>query len=678
MKMHLKDKLFNKNNKKESKSKKSLQNKILFPFLILIIFATGIISYVSYNFNVINTTKELSKNMETEMSTVNQSFEIFFFNIDNILQRLSNVEFILNPVSENKAKISQIFQETHDYTPTLAYLYMGTEKGEMISYPDDDLGSNYNPKEKAWYIDAVTAKGEVVWSEPYGDEGTGQMVVTASKAYYADDQLIGVIAADVLADALTEIIDHIKVGETGYGFVLSDTGKYIAHPNKDEIGADQSNEEFYKEIDKGENEGIVEYTLDGKKKVLAYSKNETTNWIISASVYKKEFEEKARAIFLPLTFTLVIILIVAILISLRIAKRITRPIKVVMNRMKDISKGDLSQKPLTVTVNDEIGQLIGAMNEMTQNTNHLLKNIHSVSETVNNHSEELTQSAMEVKEGTEQIAATMQELASGSEIQANSSSNLSITMTNFSRKIQQSNEHGDHIYKSSVQVKEMTDEGSQLMAASTEQMAHINIIVNDSLQKVKNLDVQSQKISKLITVIKDISDQTNLLALNAAIEAARAGEQGRGFAVVAEEVRKLSTQVDDSVADITTIVTDIQDESSAVMKSLEKGYQEVEKGTSQIDATSKTFKQINLLINDVSENIRIISDDLIDISANSQEMNASIQDIATATEESSAGIEETSATVQETNSTMEEVAGSSEQLAELAEQLNGFVQKFTL
>ncbi len=82
-------------------------------------------------------------------------------------------------------------------------------------------------------------------------------------------------------------------------------------------------------------------------------------------------------------------------------------------------------------------------------------------------------------------------------------------------------------------------------------------------------------------------------------------------------MRKLSTQVDDSVTDITTIVTDIQDESSAVMESLEKGYQEVEIGTDQIDATSKTFKRINLLINEISENIRIISDDLTDISTSS-------------------------------------------------------------
>lgn len=121
----------------------------------------------------------------------------------------------------------------------------------------------------------------------------------------------------------------------------------------------------------------------------------------------------------------------------------------------------------------------------------------------------------------------------------------------------------------------MTDKGSQLMDSSTSQMGKIDQIVQDSVYKVQNLNVQSQEISKLIVVVIEIGDQTNLLALNAAIEAARAGEHGKGFAVVADEVRKLAEQTATSVTEITGIVNNMQKEVQLFTGSLQGGYKEV-------------------------------------------------------------------------------------------------------
>lgn len=104
MKVALKEKI---SNKKKLKYSLSLQNKILLPFLTLIIFATGIISYVSYHFNVTNTTEELSKNVENEMFVVNESFELFFSNIDSILERFSSNSVVLNSSDKIKQDVLQ-------------------------------------------------------------------------------------------------------------------------------------------------------------------------------------------------------------------------------------------------------------------------------------------------------------------------------------------------------------------------------------------------------------------------------------------------------------------------------------------------------------------------------------------------------------------------------------------
>ncbi|WP_164215177.1 methyl-accepting chemotaxis protein [Virgibacillus sp. YIM 98842] len=373
-----------------------------------------------------------------------------------------------------------------------------------------------------------------------------------------------------------------------------------------------------------------------------------------------------------------LMILLAVFVAIITARTISNPVQAVVERMKLITGGDLSQEALKTNSRDEIGQLIVAANDMNKEVRNLLNQINEVSDTVSAQSEELTQSANEVKEGSEQIATTMQELASGSETQANSSTELSSAMTAFASNVQEANASGEKIKDHSGAVLEMTEEGSQLMNKSNAQMEKIDQIVQDAVQKVEGLDTQSQEISTLVSVIKDIADQTNLLALNAAIEAARAGEHGKGFAVVADEVRKLAEQVGDSVTDITGIVTNIQSETNVVTGSLQNGYKEVESGMAQIKATGEKFDGISTAISDVVDSIQTVSDNLSEVAATSQQMNSSIQEIAAISEESAAGVEQTSAASQQTSSSMEEVAASADDLARLAEDLSGLVRKFKL
>lgn len=392
---------------------------------------------------------------------------------------------------------------------------------------------------------------------------------------------------------------------------------------------------------------------------------------------QKIIQEGKTAIFV-LILVSIFAVVLSLIIALVTANIIANPIKKLMVRMKLIATGDLSQKQLEVTSNGQIGQLVGATNEMSENTRGLLYKIKTVAEAVSSHSQALTDAANEVKFGNEQVAATMEQLASGTETQSNSINKIASIMNSFTTKVEEANANGEHVEAYSNDVLKMTNKGSELMYASTEQMARIDRIVHDAVEKVKNLDNHSQEISGLVSVIKDIADQTNLLALNAAIEAARAGGHGKGFAVVAAEVRKLAEQVSASVTNITGIVSNIQSESSIVVASLKDGYREVEQGTNQIKDTGETFIKIAASITEVVDNIKTVSGNLADISEDSQAMNVSIDEIAGVSEQSAAGIEQTAASAEEASGSMEEVAHSSEQLAKLAEELNREIRQFKL
>jgi methyl-accepting chemotaxis protein len=368
--------------------------------------------------------------------------------------------------------------------------------------------------------------------------------------------------------------------------------------------------------------------------------------------------------------------LIAIVIGVYMGRGIGAPLRQVAERMTKISQGDLTEEDIKVSRKDEIGSLATGINTMQHSLKEVIRNVSNASEKLSSQSEELTQSANEVTEGSTQISSTMQELAIGSESQANNASELSETMEFFVTKVEETNENGVQIREFSDDVLDMTNKGSGLMDSSTEQMAKIDEIVQDAVEKVRGLDASSQKIGELVSVIQEIAEQTNLLALNAAIEAARAGEHGKGFVVVADEVRKLAEGVSVSVTDITGIVDNIQKESASVTGSLQSGYQEVTRGTTQIKMTGETFKEINTSLTDMVNNIHTVTSNLSEIADMSKGMNSSIEDIAAISEESAAGTEQTSAASQQTSSAMEEVSSSSNYLAKLAEELNGLVSQF--
>jgi len=354
-----------------------------------------------------------------------------------------------------------------------------------------------------------------------------------------------------------------------------------------------------------------------------------------------------------------------------------RPLKKLVRHVERMGTGDLTAS-ISMRRMDEIGYLANTINTMQHSVRDMIRNILQTAESVSDQSADLNQSSQEVKQINTQIAATMEQLGVGADSQAATLGTLARDMNLLGVRIEEANRLGGEIADQSSDIHGLAVEGARLMDESLTQMRQINRTMKEAVDKVYQLDSQADEISSLVDAIRKISDQTNLLALNASIEAARAGEHGAGFQVVAGEIRKLSEQVAGAVRDITSIVDHIQQDTKAVVQSLNHGYGELRQGSEQIGATGKAFYTITAAISDVSDKISSITGTLQEINRRSSDTIAAIDQVAEVSATTAAGVEQTSASVEEASSSMEQVAKSAEHLAKLAEMLEDQVKKFKI
>lgn len=141
--------------------------------------------------------------------------------------------------------------------------------------------------------------------------------------------------------------------------------------------------------------------------------------------------------------------------------------------------------------------------------------------------------------------------------------------------------------------------------------------ISSASESVGGLSRRTGEIGGIVQLISEIAEQTNLLALNAAIEAARAGETGRGFAVVADEVRKLAERTAKATAQISTLVSGIQAETSQAHDIMDVGAKNAAQHSQESNAAVQGMQ--NLL--DISSRMEV------NISSSSQLANVQLANL---------------------------------------------------
>lgn len=670
---------------------------------VFLIMLVSISTIVIYQVNE-RAYEDYYKNAEEQLTIVSQAINIFFEQIDQNIDMMATNPLIMkadntittymntNEDTQQTASINggveqaiyEVFEhyaESHDGT---MYVYLATKEGGFVQWPETKIVKGYNPTQRGWYRSGLEGNGEIVRTDPYLDIGIN-MMITSNLRTFTDENgvVLGTIGIDVQQSAISDILNKMKIGQTGFSMIVHNTGVIMA----DGKNADNN----FKKIDEVNIDGLnnlmkeelksFSVFIDDEKYIVVPHKVEGNEWVLASFMTQRELRASARKIIGIVIISAIIIIILTIFLFNNISSGITKPIEVVT---KIISKQanldfsfDLKIEALKyLNRKDEIGKMLNSLERMQENVKGFVQKTADVTEQFAISSEELNAISCQSSKSADEVAITIEEIANGANEQAKDNEKAVAEIKKMGQLIIDERNHIEKLNQSTNFVSQCKDEGVKAVQQLVQKSIENNRIVGEIGKIVTNTNNEAQKIQSASHMIKSIANQTNLLALNAAIEAARAGESGRGFAVVAEEIRQLAEQSDNFAKQIITVIEELSAKTQSGVIKIQEVEEIVDDQKYSVDVTDEKFSQI-------AAAMQIMQKMLISLDVSSEEMESNrdrviniIENLFAVSEENAAGTEEASAAIEEQTASMEQIANSSEALAKLAEEMNQSISRF--
>ncbi|WP_024850689.1 methyl-accepting chemotaxis protein [Hydrogenovibrio kuenenii] len=279
--------------------------------------------------------------------------------------------------------------------------------------------------------------------------------------------------------------------------------------------------------------------------------------------------------------------LIGMIISRKVTKSVVSPIENLTEAMKNISQGegDLTKR-LAIKGKDELADLANYFNLFIERIQEMLK--------------EVTETVHELEEASSGLLHVTHETKDGVEEQMAASEKLSRSMVIMDEKAKSVEDHSHNTSSATAQAVSRVKESGEVVTSAADTIKLVSNRMDEITQAVMQLNNDSQTISTVINVIREIAEQTNLLALNAAIEAARAGEHGRGFAVVADEVRGLAQRTQESTLQIEAVIQKIRKATEETVTVVEQGQETTKIGYDSVMKVQKVLSPVIILMDDIN------------------------------------------------------------------------------
>lgn len=356
---------------------------------------TNFLSGVEYDIKALAEDEEVRiKDDQNFTNFLNADPVTFKYNIGEQEQKIIN---ILN-----------IYKTTHLYVNSV---YMGRENGSFVRSHPRAEATQYDPRERPWYILGKENPGKVMRTEAYPSVTTSDVNIGIVTALVDDDeQVYGVIGADITLVDLTNYISQFQIGHQGQILLIEDSGTILASTevkdqfqNIEALMGDDSTQLM------ASDQGDLIFNKDNKQTYLFYYTSPSLGWKIAIEIPVQVIDEEIQNAVLPAIYGLVLALALVILLTyFGLVITVIRPLTHLNDVALEISRtGDLERK-VYISTDDEIGNLAVSFNRMIESLGEKEKTVKASQTELEKHRDHLEEM---VEERTKELSVANSELA---------------------------------------------------------------------------------------------------------------------------------------------------------------------------------------------------------------------------------------------------------------------------